>query len=147
MNKQNLPYIALFFMLLIVVWIFSSKPEANQSGFETVNVDEAREMLENGDIFVLDVRTPAEFNESYIEGAVLIPLENGYGSNLGTDQLFEARINEVPKGKKILVYCRSGRRSAAASQMLVDAGYTDVYNMRGGINEWIRAGYPVVTGP
>ncbi|MFY1111485.1 MAG: rhodanese-like domain-containing protein [Methanosarcinaceae archaeon] len=112
-----------------------------------MNVDEAREMLEKDDFFLLDVRTPVEFNESHIEGAVLIPLENGYGSNLGPDQLLEARINEVPKGEKILVYCRTGRRSAVASQMLADAGYTDVYNMGGGINEWIAAGYPVVSGP
>ncbi|MCQ1536077.1 rhodanese-like domain-containing protein [Methanosarcina sp. KYL-1] len=147
MNKQNLTYIALFFLLLIAVLIFTSQPEASPPGFETVSVDEARGMIEKGDLFLLDVRTPAEFDESHLEGAVLIPLENGYGSNLGPDQLLEARINEVPKGKKVLVYCRTGRRSAVASQMLVDAGYTDVYNMGGGINEWTAAGYPVVTGP
>ncbi len=134
-------------MILGVVLIFVSKPETSPPGFETVSVDEAREMLEKDDFFLLDVRTPVEFNESHIEGAVLIPLENGYGSNLGPDQLLEARINEVPKGEKILVYCRTGRRSAVASQMLADAGYTDVYNMGGGINEWIAAGYPVVSGP
>lgn len=147
MNKQNLTYLVLFFVILGVVLIFVSKPETSPPGFETVSVDEAREMLEKDDFFLLDVRTPVEFNESHIEGAVLIPLENGYGSNLGPDQLLEARINEVPKGEKILVYCRTGRRSAVASQMLADAGYTDVYNMGGGINEWIAAGYPVVSGP
>ncbi|WP_235283751.1 MULTISPECIES: rhodanese-like domain-containing protein [unclassified Methanosarcina] len=119
--------------------------EDGPSGFETVNVDEARELIEMGDIFVLDVRTPAEFNESHIEGATLIPVTNSGGSNLSPDQLLEARISEVPKGKKILVYCRSGRRSADASQILVDASYTGVYNMGGGINEWIAAGYPVVS--
>jgi len=147
LNKQNLTYLILFFVILIVVLIFASKPENSPSGFETVSVDEAREMLEKDDFFLLDVRTPVEFNESHIEGAVLIPLVNGYGLNLGPDKLLEARINEVPKGEKILVYCRTGRRSAVASQMLEDAGYTDVYNIGGGINEWIAAGYPVVTGP
>jgi len=146
LNKQNLTYLVLFFVILIVVLIFASKPESSLSGFETVSVDEAREMLEKDDFFLLDVRTPVEFNESHIEGAVLIPLENGYGSNLGPDQLLEARINEVPEGEKVLVYCRTGRRNAVASQMLVDAGYTDVYNMGGGISDWIEAGYPVVSG-
>lgn len=146
MNKQNLTYLVLFFVILGVVLVFVSKPETSPQGFETVSVDEAREMLEKDDFFLLDVRTPVEFNESHIEGAVLIPLENGYGSNLGPDQLLEARINEVPKGEKVLVYCRTGRRSAVASQMLEDAGYTDVYNMGGGISEWIEAGYPVVRG-
>ncbi len=146
MNKQNLTYLVLFFVILGVVLVFVSKPETSPQGFETVSVDEAREMLEKDDFFLLDVRTPVEFNESHIEGAVLIPLENGYGSNLGPDQLLEAQINEVPKGEKVLVYCRTGRRSAVASQMLEDAGYTDVYNMGGGISEWIEAGYPVVRG-
>ena len=91
LNKRNMTYIALFFALLLVVWVFASQPEASPRGFETVSVDEAWEMVEKGDIFLLDVRTPAEFNESHIEGAVLIPLENGYGSNLEEDQLLEAR--------------------------------------------------------
>ncbi|KKG14147.1 hypothetical protein EO98_09235 [Methanosarcina sp. 2.H.T.1A.6] len=146
MNKKSLMYFcALFFLFLVILLIFTMQEEDGPSGFETVNVDEARELIEMGDIFVLDVRTPAEFNESHIEGATLIPVTNSGGSNLSPDQLLEARISEVPKGKKILVYCRSGRRSADASQILVDASYTGVYNMGGGINEWIAAGYPVVS--
>ncbi|KKG11101.1 hypothetical protein EO92_16880 [Methanosarcina sp. 2.H.A.1B.4] len=146
MNKKSLMYFgALFFLFLVILLIFTMQEEDSPFGFETVNVDEAKELIENGDIFVLDVRTPAEFNESHIEGATLIPVTNSGGSNLSPDQLLEARISEVPKGKKILVYCRSGRRSAAASQILVDAGYTGVYNMEGGINEWIAAGHPVVS--
>ncbi|MDD4250439.1 MAG: rhodanese-like domain-containing protein, partial [Methanosarcina sp.] len=90
-------------------------------------------------------RTPGEFNSSHIEGATLIPVTNSAGSNLSPDQLLEARINEVPKERKILVYCRTGRRSAVASKILVAAGYTQVYNMQGGITAWTGAGYPVVS--
>lgn len=115
------------------------------SGFETVSVEEAREMIEKDEVFILDVRTPAEFNSSHIEGATLIPVTNSGGSNLSSDQLLEARINEVPRDKKILVYCRTGHRSTAASNILVAAGYSDVYNMEGGITAWTVAGYPVVS--
>lgn len=146
MNKKYLMYFGVILLLLLIsIFFFSMQKKEIPPGFETVSVEEAREMIEKDEVFILDVRTPAEFNSSHIEGATLIPVTNSGGSNLSPDQLLEARINEVPRGKKILVYCRSGRRSAAASQMLVDAGYTQVYNMGGGINEWIAAGYPVVS--
>ena len=145
MNKQNLVYIAFFFVLLIAILIFASWDEDGLSGFENVTVEEAKNMIEREDVFVLDVRTPAEFDESHIEGATLIPVTNSGGSNLNHDQLLEARINEVPKDRKILVYCRTGHRSTAASMILVNAGYSDVYNMQGGITAWTDAGYPVVS--
>ncbi len=144
MNKQNLIYFSSLIILFLVVFlIFTGKRKESQSGFENVSVQEAKEMVENGDVFVLDVRTPAEFNSSHIKGATLIPVSNASGSNLSSDRLLEARIDEVPK-KKILVYCRTGRRSDTASTMLVNAGYSQVYNLAGGITSWIDAGYPVV---
>ena len=91
-------------------------------------------MIDNNEVFLLDVRTQEEFDEGYIEGAILIP-----------DYELESRLDEVPVDEKILVYCRSGRRSVTASNILIDAGYTDVYNMLGGINDWKDAEYPVVT--
>lgn len=145
MNKQKLVYLAFFFMLLIAISIFAQRAEDDPAGVENVTVEEARELIEEDDVFVLDVRTPSEFNSSHIEGATLIPVTNAFGSNLSPDSLLEARINEVPKNKKILVYCRSGHRSTSASKILVAAGYSDIYNMQGGITAWISAGYPVVS--
>lgn len=142
---------SIFLVFLITVLLFALRPEDSPSvpespaGFETVSVEEARGMIEKDEVFILDVRTPAEFNSSHIEGATLIPVTNSGGSNLSPDQLLEARINEVPRDKKILVYCRTGHRSITASKILVTAGYSDVYNMEGGITAWIGAGYPVVS--
>ena len=110
---------------------------------KNVSVEDARKLIKD-DVFVLDVRTPAEFNTSHIEGATLIPVTNAFGSRVNPEMLLEARIDEIPKDKKILVYCRTGHRSTTASKMLIDAGYSNVYNMVGGINAWISAGYPVV---
>ncbi|MPM53195.1 Thiosulfate sulfurtransferase GlpE [bioreactor metagenome] len=145
MNKQNLVYLTSFLVLLIVIMIFASRGGNNPSGIQNVTVEEAKKMVEKGDVFILDVRTPSEFNSSHIKGATLIPVTNSGGSNLSPDQLLESRINEVPKDKKILVYCRSGHRSSSASKILVNAGYSQVYNMEGGINAWTGVGYPVVS--
>ena len=146
MNKKILMYLgALLFLFLIAFLIFTEQKKEPPSGFKNVSVEEARGMIEKADVFVLDVRTPAEFNSSHIKGANPIPVRNASGSNLNPDLLLEARINEVPKNKKVLVYCRTGRRSDAASTILANAGYLQVYNMAGGITSWIDAGYPVVS--
>ncbi|RNI10010.1 rhodanese-like domain-containing protein [Methanohalophilus halophilus] len=91
-------------------------------------------MLDTEDIFLLDVRTQSEFDEGHIK----------YANLIGVTQL-SSRLDEVPSNETILVYCKSGVRSASASNTLVGAGYTDVYNMDGGITAWKAAGYPVVT--
>lgn len=143
MSKQTLLYFASFLVLLIAVMFFAPRGGDSPSGIKNVNVEEAKKMVEKEDLFVLDVRTPSEFNSSHIKGATLIPVTNASGSSLSPDNLLEARVDEVPKNKKILVYCRSGHRSVSASKILLNAGYEQVYNMEGGINAWITAGYPV----
>jgi len=85
----------------------------------------------NAEHILIDVRTPEEFNSGHISGAINIPVES-----------LQSRINEVPTGEKIIVYCRSGNRSAQASQILSDEGYTGIYDL-GGIINWTSQGYPV----
>lgn len=80
---------------------------------------------------LIDVRTPEEFAGGHIEGALNIPVEALAG-----------RLGEVPTGQPIVVYCRSGNRSATASQILADAGYSGIYDL-GGLQSWISQGYPV----
>lgn len=130
---------------MIAIMIFAPRTGDSPAGVKNVTVEEAKKLVETEDVFILDVRTPSEFNSSHIEGATLIPVTNSGESNLSPDQLLEARIDEVPKNKKILVYCRSGHRSTSASQILINSGYSQVYNMEGGINAWTGAGYPLVS--
>lgn len=78
-----------------------------------------------GNYVLLDVRSYEEFDEGYIEGATLIPL----------DELAD-RWEEIEEYDKVLVYCRSGNRSAAASEILLDVGFKEVYNLLGGIRAW-----------
>lgn len=88
------------------------------------------------ELTVIDVRTPAEFAAGHLDGAVNMDVEGGQ---------FSAMIADLPKDAAFMVYCQSGRRSALAAQAMVDAGFTEVYDL-GGIADWQAAGLPVVTG-
>lgn len=100
---------------------------SNSSSYQQVDAETAKELMDTEDDYViLDVRTQAEYDESHIPGAILIP----------HDTVATAAEDALPdKGQLILVYCRSGNRSKQASQALVDLGYTNVVEF-GGINSW-----------
>lgn len=92
-----------------------------------ISAEEAQAMMASDDPYILvDVRTEAEFDEGHIEGAILLP--NDEIETLAPDQLKD-------KDAVILVYCRSGNRSAQASKLLVELGYKNVYDF-GGIIYW-----------
>jgi len=99
-----------------------------------VDVQEAYTLREQG-AFILDVRQPEEWEAGHIPGATLIPLGE-----------LESRVDELPQDEEIVVVCRSGNRSATGRDILLDAGFTDVTSMGGGMNEWANQGYEVVTG-
>lgn len=103
---------------------------ASSQAYTTVSVQDLRTAQQAGE-FVLDVRTPAEYAEAHVPGATLLPLQD-----------LPARLNEVPKDRKIYVICRSGSRSAQASQVLTDGGHRNVYNVDGGMLAWDAAGFP-----
>lgn len=108
------------------------------NGYENAPVTHAHAHWQQGEkspvpFVFIDVRTPGEYAEGHVKGAKLIPLQELAG-----------RMNEVPKDRQVYVYCRSGRRSAEASAMLVKAGYTHIENITGGIEAWKAAGFPVV---
>jgi rhodanese-related sulfurtransferase len=82
---------------------------------------------------ILDVRTASEVEDGHIEGAVNIPVQE-----------LSARLDELSNEDELLVYCRTGNRSAQAVDILQDAGFTKIYHMDAGITGWIEAGYSVV---
>ena len=165
MNKEHLPYFAAVLILLpmfsLIVVGAENNDQDNSLEYQNVTVNEAYEMVTSNalvssdEVFILDVRTPAEYNYTHIEGANLIPLRNvplHDPVNLSDEELLAWHIKnnkDLPKNKdaKILVYCFSGKRSSVASQMLVQSGYKRVYNMQSGITEWVNARYPIVIDP
>jgi len=80
---------------------------------------------------LIDVRTPEEFADGHIPGAINISV-----------QTLADRLDEVPRGVPVVVYCRSGNRSAQASQILAQAGYETIYDL-GSIGAWQQAGLPI----
>jgi len=88
-------------------------------------------LANNTDHILLDVRTPEEFASGYIAGAINIPVQE-----------LDQRLSELSTDKEIIVYCRSGNRSAQASTILSNNGFSSVADM-GGIIDWEQAGYPV----
>lgn len=116
-------------LAIIIAGCSSETPPAisNDLGYTQISTDEAVTMMAEEDGFViLDVRTPEEFQEKHIVGAINIPNEE-----IGTEQIDQlADLDQL-----ILVYCRSGNRSKQASEKLAALGYTNVYEF-GGINDW-----------
>jgi len=107
-------------------------------GYENTPVKHAYEHWQQGKkspipFMFLDVRTPEEYAEGHVKGAVLIPV-----------QTLAERMAEVPKDKQVYVYCHSGVRSARASTMLAKHGFTNIENVVGGIVAWKKQHYPVV---
>ena len=117
----------------------SSKTITTTPNVPTISASNAynliQQNLNNPDFIILDVRTTDEFNSGHIAGAINIDY---YSSN------FQADIGKLDKNKKYLVYCRTGIRGAAATQIMIGLGFADVQNMAGGIIEWIQGGYPTV---
>ena len=83
--------------------------------------------------YLLDVRTPGEYNEEHLNNAVNIDYN-------GSD--FEAQIKKLEKSRPVFLYCLSGGRSGSAMSVLSAAGFKEIYNMQGGIMQWRAAKFP-----
>ena len=120
--KRFVPFLFLFLLIA-----GCAAPAESEASYRQVSMDEAIAMIEEkNDYIILDVRTPEEFSERHIPGALNIPNET-----IGAEE-----IPELPdKEQLILVYCRSGNRSKQASEKLVRLGYTNIVEF-GGINDW-----------
>lgn len=127
----------LFILLFITVVLTGvtakskSKTDAVSSSsivpYKTITMPEAAKLMDSEKGYVIvDVRTPAEYKEAHIPGAINIPL----------DTIGDNRISQLQKrDQMIMVYCRTGVRSRQASEKLMNKGYTNVVNI-GGITSW-----------
>lgn len=130
--KNNIIRYALMSLLSIFVLVGGA---AYASASERVTASELKAMLDAGEAVVLiDVRTPSEHKEAHIPGSVLMPLDTLDG------------ITELPDGGRVVVYCRSGKRSLRAIEIFKAKGYTGLVDLEGGITAWIGAGGTVVSG-
>lgn len=98
---------------------------------------ESAAVLALDDIRIIDVRTPQEFAEGHIAGAELIDI---------AQPDFAERIAALDRDATYFVYCRSDNRSGVATEMMLEMGFTSMYELRGGTIAWQQAGLPLVAG-
>lgn len=101
----------------------------------TVEPAAAQTLVQREKALIVDVREPDEWAEARIPGALHIPLGK-----------IRERAHEIPRDRPVILQCRSGNRSAGATQALLDLGYTNVQNLAGGIGEWAADGLPIEHG-
>ena len=99
---------------------------AATKGFDSVDATHFAEVIDNEQVQIIDVRTPAEFNEGHIPGAVNIDIDG---------KEFETKVAELDKSRPVAVYCRGGRRSKEAAEQMVGCGL-EVTELSEGILSW-----------
>ena len=110
------------------IWLaVACNAPAGKGKLKSVDKAEFAVVLGDSSVVLLDVRTPQEFAQGHIEGAINIDVK---------DSLFISNVQrQVAPGSRVAVYCRSGRRSMSAAQQMVEKGY-DVVNLKGGFLAW-----------
>ena len=121
-------------IITFILAVLGLTSACGKQNFENADVKEFSELTREPNTVILDVRTPAEYAEGHIEGSILIDQK---------ESDFVERVKEaIPTDKTIAIYCRSGRRSANAAEILAREGYRCV-NLKDGIIGWKQAGLPV----
>ena len=147
MNKKTiyaLIILTLIGMSAISYYVFIDDTEEIQYTYTDIPVATAYSMIVNAtnisgqleDLVILDVRTQGEYDDGHLINAILLPVDE-----------IEDNIALIIQYQNttIIVHCRSGTRSAIASKTLSQLNFTKVYNMLGGFNDWVDAGYPSIT--
>jgi rhodanese-related sulfurtransferase len=131
LNQQQLPFLALLFMAVIVVALNSRGPNIT-----SINALEAKSLIDTGAI-IFDVREKDRFDDRHIEGAISLPLS--------VLKIAIPLVYENLKSKSIVIYCGDGiTKGPVATAILNEAGYTKAVNLKPGIDGWQNAGYKII---
>ena len=126
-------FVLVMLAMLLLTACGQAKENKQEAAYVNITAEQAKEIMDSQDGYIiLDTRTQAEYEESHIPGAILIPYD---------EIMQKAESVLTDKNQLILVYCRSGRRSKLAAEDLVKLGYTNVKEF-GGILDWQ---YEIVT--
>lgn len=132
--------VILFLVVSVAIIYYVSRPAASVpatsratgSGLPAeISVEEAYEKYRQN-VFFLDVRTQEEWDQFHIPDTSLVPLDE-----------LTTRLNEIPRDRTIVVVCRSGNRSRQGRDILLQAGFSNVTSMTGGVTQWSALGYPI----
>ena len=104
-------------------------------GVQVLEVSKYEKKMTQPEVQLVDVRTPEEFSEGHLENAINIDV---------TADDFDAKVASLDKEKPVMVYCKSGGRSARASARLKELGFKTITDLEGGITNWKSENKPVV---
>lgn len=120
-------------VVLVVLFLLLSVSAVFASGYQNIMSTEAKGIIDKKrNVYLLDVRTPDEYRQARLKGAVLIPINE-----------IEKRFKEIPKNRLVVIYCAVGTRSNLVASFLASKGYEEVYNVTDGIVGWYRNGFPI----
>lgn len=129
--KKFLTNNGIYLLAVIAVFAFAFIRKGDQLSAK----DFSQKMNNAAHAQVLDVRTPEEFREGYIKGAINIDWQ-------GSD--FNSKVTKLDKAKPVFIYCHSGRRSSSAASEMRAMGFKEVYELKDGIMGWQAFDLPVV---
>ena len=130
--RVRLPF-ALLAGLILLFWLpafaLVQVPEVDASTL-------SKWVSETKDMVLIDVGNPGDFAEGHIPGSISLPLSAS----------FKEKSKNLSKGKTYILICPTGRRSATAAKLMMEQGFEKVYNLKGGIADWLRNGFKVAKG-
>ena len=124
--------------VLSLVFLFlgaTSCLKSQADGVQVLDVAKYEKKMAQPDVQLVDVRTPEEYSEGHLENAVNIDV---------TADDFDAKVATLDKDKPVMVYCKSGGRSAKASARLKELGFKNITDLEGGITNWNSENKPTV---
>jgi len=130
---------SLYILIALLTFSYSCKEKETTTTTSTIEVITPQEMQQISQmegVQLVDVRTPEEYSEGYIEGFQNID----FFSNT-----FSQDIEKLDKSKPVIVYCKSGNRSAKSAKKMQEAGFYKIYDLEGGITKWKLEGFEVKT--
>ena len=110
--------------------------EARSGAIRSIDAQTLRSWIERGEAVVVDVREPDEHREAHLPGSICVPLSS-----------FDPARVPNPEGKRVVLHCRSGKRSTDAAGRLLACGWPEVTQLEGGLEAWKKAGLPVERTP
>lgn len=119
---------------MVVVLLLSNCANESQTEIKVISPEEMQTLLEFEDMQIVDVRTPEEYITGFIDTAQNIDFKS---------PTFDEDIKKLDKTKPVILYCKSGGRSAKCSEKLKDAGFVKIYDLEGGITQWKFEGYDI----
>lgn len=129
----NHPFWVVSFLVVLSLFLYSLYKEQSKA-YQNVSVDQLTRLVNQQNAQVIDVRSKEEFDQGHIVNAVNLPMDEITSGKAKFDKL---------KKKPVVVYCQIGKISLAASQQLTDAGFEQVFNLKGGINAWLSDKLPL----